>query len=607
MRNLKIFFGALVVALLTACGGGGGSAGTTSTGTSTSTPATATATSTTTPSTSTTTTTTTTTVTTVASAADFVFELDKATIQNTGSDKAVLSVLTVDKNNNVVSGVPVSVSLDSGVFSGASGTSSDTNGKFSGNITIGGNKTNRVINAKITVNGIVKVASIVVTGSLISVTPIPATPSPLQAAALNLSSLDGANAAISGVKLAVTGTALPSTTVTTDLSGSSVISYVAPATAGTYTVVVTGLGVSTTKIIQVVNTGSSSFLDAVGPISSASLSPQPTSISPNASGVTTNRAKLSAKFLTTGNTGIERMRVRFELVAPFLGNGEAISTGDSVVYSDTSGNAEAYYISGTRSSPTNGVTVRACYSLVDFTTANPCPNAVVANLTVAGSPLSITIGDDNLLEKGLGNIAYVKKFLIQVNDSAGVAVADAIVTGSVDITHYGKGASIHRDNATTFPRGSSPPTGTKSYAAISTVVGTATVAVVSTTIAVSPSAISNIFYNAWCANEDLNRNGFLDAGEDTNGNLSIEPRKAEIIVSYVNGNKTDSNGQLLLQVSYAQNVGGWLAYRLRATTSVAGSEGDASKAYITDVVLGDVSNGSFLTPPYGTSSCSSAN
>lgn len=41
----------------------------------------------------------------------------------------------------------------------------------------------------------------------------------------------------------------------------------------------------------------------------------------------TNWAKLSAKFLTTGNTSIPNMRVRFEILQPALGSGEEISTG----------------------------------------------------------------------------------------------------------------------------------------------------------------------------------------------------------------------------------------------------------------------------------------
>lgn len=585
MKFLKYLWVVVLAVVLAACGGGGGSAGTTGTGTGTGA---GTGTGTTGGS-------------TVPIAADFIFELDKTTILNTGGDKAVLTVTVLDSNRNVVAGVPVSVAVDAnGVFAASSSANTDASGKFSGTITIGGDKSNRTINATIKVNNVPKVASIVVTGSQIAVTPVPATPAPGQLVTLNISTADSAGSAIQNVGLVLSGSAGASGSVTTDASGNKVSTFTAPGTIGSYTVVVSGLGVSMTKVIQVIAPGGGSVMDdAKGPISSSSLSAQPTSISANAPASTTNRSKLSAKFLTTGNAAIANMRVRFEIVPPVLGSGEMISTGDATVYTDPSGTAEADYIAGTRSSPTNGVVVRACFKLTDFTSASDCPQSVAASLTVAGTPLSISISDDNTMEKGLGGIAYVKKFLIQVNDSAGVAVKDAIVSASVDITHYGKGSvwttpyrdvaipSIH-DLHTDYlplpwPAGYVPSLSSSNYVPMDT-------------------------EKIWCINEDWNRNGFLDAGEDKNDDGIIQPRKAEIIVSYVNGNRTDANGQMLVQVSYGQNMGRWLAYTLRATTGVAGSEGDASKSYVTDVLKADVANGgSFLTPPFGSNSCRSSN
>jgi Bacterial Ig-like domain (group 1) len=595
MSFSKYLVGVTTVIALTACGGGGGSSGTSPNSATTAPVAVAPALAASVP-------------TTAASVvADFIFELDKTSVLNTGSDKAILSVLVLDKNRNVVSGIPVSVAVDSGGVFAASGLTTDAAGKLTGNITIGGDKGNRTINATITVNGIVKVASIVVTGSQILVTPVPATPSPGQQVTLNISTADSAGAPIQNAAVTLGGTAGAAGALTTDVSGVKAATFAAPATAGTYTVLVTGLGVSTTKNIQVVVPGGAGIPAAIGPVSSASLSPQPTSIPANAIGATTSRSKLSAKFLTTGNSGLQNMRVRFEILPPALGAGEAISTGDAVVYSDASGVAEADYIAGTRSSPTNGVNVRACYKATDFTSAADCPSQISATLTVAGTPLSISISDDNKMSKGLGEIAYVKQFLVQVNDAAGVAVKDAIITASVDITHYGKGLWNR-----TYPLGSVAPgiANSSLAAAVNPTLATAFIAVPSITTApgfLTGYTPATTYFNVWCANEDKNRNGSLDSLEDTNGDGVLQPRKAEIIVSYVSGNKTDANGQMLIQISYGQNMGGWLAYTLRATTGVAGSEGDASKSYITDVLLADVSNGSFLTPPFGSNACNTVN
>lgn len=572
MNYLKQVIVVVLAVLLSACGGGGGSSGSSPGGTTSS---------------------------TTSTVSDFIFELDKVSIVNTGSDVAVLAVTAVDANRNVVAGVPVSVSVDAGAVFSTSASTTNSSGKFTGNITIGGDKSDRTISATIKVNNITKVASVRVTGSRIAVSTVPATPAPGQLVTLNISTSDSIGNPIQNVSLTLSGTAGATGAITTDVSGNRAATFVAPVSAGTYTVIVAGLGVSTTKIIQVVIPGAATVPAAVGPVSSASLNPQPTSIPPNTAGSTTNRSKLSARFLTTGNAGLQNMRVRFEILPPTLGSGEAISTGDATVYTDSSGVAEADYIPGTRSSPTNGVQVRACYKATDFSSATDCPNQVLANLTVAGTPLSISISDDNLLEKGLGSIAYLKKFLIQVNDASGVAVKDAIVSASVDITHYGKGQAWGRTylNRTV-------PTIVDFH---SDFLPTATLPAGFVQSLQASSYVPGVSENIWCINEDWNRNGFLDTNEDRNSDGVIQPRKAEIIVSYVNGNKTDANGQMLVQISYGQNMGRWLAYTLRATTGVTGSEGDASKSYVTDVLRDDIENGSFLTPPFGAGACNVRN
>lgn len=578
---LNLLGGLLLVALV-GCGGGGGSAGTPAGG-STGTNPTGTG--------------------TAVVAADFIFELDKQSLASAGTDKVLLTVLAVDTNRNVVANVPVSVAVDGGaVFSSiAVGTVTNVSGQFIGNITIGGNKTNRTVSAKILVSGIEKTASIQVIGSQVSVTPLPATPAPGQLVTINLDSTDSAGASVPSVPISLSGSSGVGGSVTTDLSGKRSVTFNAPAVPGSYSIVATGLGVTTTKFIQVVSPTGGQFPDAIGVASSVSLSPQPSTIAPNQVGSNTNRTRLTARFLTASNLGIQNMRVRFEILQPALGSGEALSTVNSTVYSDAAGVSESEYIAGTRSSPTNGVLLRACYKTTDFSSSTDCPNFVNTTLTVAGNPLSISIGVNNVIESGSAGIAYIKKFLLQVNDSSGVAAKDAIVSVSVDITHYGKGRF-----GGIYPTGTVAPTiDDPSLAFVAT--GTSTFNIVPSST-ISPGSLDGgSFVNVWCANEDKNRNGALDSGEDINGDGIVTSRKADIIVSYVSGNTTDANGQMLVQVSYPQNVGSWLAYTLRATTRVAGSEGDASKSFVTTVAESDVSNGSFRRPPYGALSCSERN
>ena len=82
-----------------------------------------------------------------------------------------------------------------------------------------------------------------------------------------------------------------------------------------------------------------------------------------------------------------------------------------------------------------------------------------------------------------------------------------------------------------------------------------------------------------------------------------------MIISYDSPSVTTTNasGILIIRVEYSQRYGGWLAYRVRVTANVAGSQGMAERPFVTDVLQADVANGSFRTPAYGVNNCTTAN
>jgi hypothetical protein len=539
MRYVKALGGLLLACALAACGGGGGSAGATSgsggtggtggTGGSTT-----------------------------PTIASFIFQLSKSALTNTGADSSALTVTALDASNNPVAGAPVSVAVDTGVYTPGTSTT-DAKGQAGGTITIGSNKANRNITATINVGGQTATAVIAVTGSQITLSPVPATPAPGTSVRLDIKAADANGTGIPGVTVQLSGTLGLTGTVTTDATGNATATLgAAPAATGTYTIDASALGVTATRSVQVVSSTGGGIPNGVGPISSASLAIVPNTIAPNAAGSTTNRAALRAKFLTASNQAIQNVRVRFEIVPPGLGSGEQISTGTATVFSDVNGEAIADYIAGTRSSPTNGVVIRACYGLTDADIAGgACANSVTQTLTVASQPLSITLGDNNTLARGNNSLTYIKQFDVAVVDAAGNAVSGAVISASVDINTYDKGLFAG-------PR-------------------------------------------VTCANEDTNRNGFLDTGEDVNNNGTLEPHKADISLSNVGSNTTGTNGRMNFQVEYPQNVATWLVYTVRVTTSVAGSEGTVSRSFVTGFIEGDDKNGSFLTAPYGVNGCTSAN
>jgi hypothetical protein len=559
--NVLKYLGALAMtAMLVACGGGGGSAGT-PVGGGGQTPAT--------------------------QVADFALFTDKSTLSNAGTETVKLTVVAVDANNNVVANAPVAVASNNGTIFVPDASATDSAGQFTGTLRSGASKSDREVVLSVTINGITKQTTVKVQGSQIELTISPALPAPGGAATAGIRVIDATGQPIANTAVSLSGDipALAGRSATTDSNGRVNVAFTAPGAAGSYVLRVAASGVTLERSVQV---GSEASIPAaVIPSGAApSLAANPNVVAPNTAGSSTNQSQLRFLFLDAQNNPIPNVRVRFDIVSTGLGSTDSrLSTGSSTVYTNASGLAAAAFIAGQTGSPTNGVVVRACYQATDFTSATQCAQSVNVSLTVAAQALAVSIGDDNLLERGGGT--YIKQFVVTVADSAGRAVANAPVDISLDITHFGKG-----DFEMT-------PTFSLDTADIYTYFPNA---------ATTPDAYGR---RVACVNEDRNRNGFVDPGENVNnstdsfGQATLEPRRSDIVLSYVEAGTrtTNSAGILLIQVEYSQRMATWLAYRVRATTNVAGSQGTAERAFVTDYIEGDERNGSFLTPPYGFGAC----
>ena len=523
---------------------------------------------------------------------NFAVLLDKSTLPNSGASTLKVTVVAVDANNNVVPGATVAVSTDANTVFVPAGTTTNDQGEFTGTVAIGSDKTDRTVVVTTTVNGISKQTSFLIAGSQIELTVAPPIMTQGGATTVTARLTDSAGAAIVGKTISFTSdiASLTGRQATTDSTGSVSLSFTAPVTAGSYLVTAAASGI--TKQVSAQVGASATIPPAVIPAGAApSLAAIPNVLAPNASGSTTNQSQLKFLFLNSANQPIPNVRVRFDITSTGLGSFDStISTGSSTVYTNASGVAAAAFIPGSTGSPTDGIVVRACYQATDFTAPGQCVNSVEAHLTIAAQALAVSIGNDNLLSSGAGG-TYIKTFVVTVADAAGRAVANAPVDISMDITHFGKGTF---DQVVTFPL---------DVGSANTYVPDAT-----TTPAVYGKRVS-------CINEDLNRNGFVDPGENINGSVdsfgqpTLEPRRSDIILSYSDPaiTKTNSSGVLLIKVEYSQRFATWLSYRIRATTTVAGSQGSAERAFITTFIDGDLPTGSFRTPPYGSSSCNSPN
>ena len=554
--------------------------------------------------------------TTAAAVADFVLLLSKNTINNSGTDKAQLTVTTVDAKRNVVAGASVVVASDqNSIFTPSGGATTDLTGSYGGILSIGGDKTNRDITLTVTVNGIVKRTTVRVSGSQLTIQVSPSAPAPGKLFNVIVKLVDSVGVPIPGAEIALDGDipALQGQKITTDLDGiASKADVVAPTLVGSYVITASGSGAKAPDYqLKVVNT---TIPDAVIPSGATpSLSASPNVLSVNSPGDKSSYTDLRFQFLDGTNSPVKNVRVRFmDTTIGLAAVGASLSSAGTTLYTDDSGQVTVRYYAGQNSSPTSGVSVRACYKAVDFVSSdfdalhpdNPCPtiSSVDVNLTTSGKALAVSIGDDNILSKGAGT--YIKNFAVTVADSAGRAMANAPVAISVDLTHYGKGLFEYP-----YLDAAGVPVGGNGL----TVVPSDILGFYPSSTTVPGAAVPN--QRIWCRNEDTNRNGNVDPGEningsaDSNGQPTLEPRKSDLLVSYADPTVTTTNasGVLVIKVEYSQRFGTWLAYRVRVTTNVSGSQGLAERLFVTDILQDDIKNGSFLVPPYGIDSCVSPN
>ena len=195
-----------------------------------------------------------------------------------------------------------------------------------------------------------------------------------------------------------------------------------------------GRACPTTQTV-LVQSGTGTIPPAAVAVRSASLAASP-SVVPVNTGTTSNRSELRALFVGPFNAPVQNVRVRFDLAGDVNNIGGSLTSGTNVVYSDANGVATTAYVPGSRFSPTDGLTVRACWSANDFP-AGTCPNATTATLTVVSEALSVSIFTDALIQ--VSDLSYIKTYMVQVMDSSGSAKGGVEISKSVDIVRYFKG------------------------------------------------------------------------------------------------------------------------------------------------------------------------
>ncbi len=220
------------------------------------------------------------------------------------------------------------------------------------------------------------------------------------------------------------------------------------------------------------------------------------------------------------------------------------------VVTDSDGRASTVYTSKNTSS-LNGVTVEA--------KVREMPTVFDrVSLTVADREVFISLGTGNTIEVGEDETTYIKKYSVFVTDIDSQPQKDVTLSVSAVPEQYIKGKWVEVLKDGEFDH----------YA----------------------TAISAI-----CDNEDKNRNGELDAGEDddpVNGNNDGRLTPANLVaVLGADGTseiKTNAEGRAVINVIYPESFGAWATVDLIASTKVNGTESFARALFLLDVAAEDI-------------------
>jgi hypothetical protein len=411
-------------------------------------------------------------------------------------------------------------------------------------------------------------ASFAVVGAKISASVLQAVISPGAQGQIDFRLVDVNSNPMVGMPITVAATGLTSANGVTDSNGSYAFTYVAPSTTGTLDITANAGGVNSVQSV-IVQAGAGTIPAVTAAVFSASVSANPSVVAVN-SGASNNRTEVRALFLAAGNSPIPNVRVKFDLANDPNAVGGALSSADNIVYSDANGVASTSYIPASRSSPTDGLTVRACYYSDDATAAlGACATFAAATLTVVSEALAVSIGTNNTISEGVDGLTYIKKYVVLVVDSSGQAKSGVQISPSIDLTHFRTGFYALPGAWTTDP----------------TFGG---------------------FSSKNCQNEDVNRNGAAETGEDLNKNGQLDPRKSDVAISLTGGNTTNSSGIVTLQLEYPKNVATWVDFQiLVAASGISGTEGRATYIGSLGAAASEFtsqSSPSFMISPYGSSS-----
>jgi len=575
MRKLKLFFVTAIIALVGGCSGGDNTLIVDPTTPGTSVPG--------------------------AEIATLTLLTSDPAIVSDGSQTATITALVRDANNNVMDGVSIAFASDSGSLNVTQPAVTDANGKATAALTPGGDLTNRTITVTATTTAttgtLTTTVPVAVTGTLVVVSGASSLPVG-QSSNYLVVMTDSAGAPISGASVTITsalGNTVNASPVITDLTGQGSFSLSAD-NAGVDTLGASALGANAAPVSVTMSADAFSFsAPAPSPVpeiplntnqsvtvnwqsggtpvdglpvnfSSTRGTPVPNSINAVTGNATVNISASNAgpAVITATNTDGTTTQLEVEFVATvpatlelqagplnigvteqstvtatvrdpagnFVKNqiidfsltditGGTLSVGQAIT--NSAGQAQTFYTASTVTSAVGGVRIDATVQGTAVT------DSVL--LTVAQRAQFLSIGTGNSISEINNDSQYQVIYAIQVTDALGVGIVGETVQVSVLSDFYIKG---FRE----FPMGAS------AWSTNDTVT---------------------------CADEDVNRNGILDAGEDFNSSGQLEANNIATVSASAGGSLvSDQNGFVFVDVTYPQEYAYYVQVTLQATVAEVG-------------------------------------
>jgi len=226
--------------------------------------------------------------------------------------------------------------------------------------------------------------------------------------------------------------------------------------------------------------------------------------------------------VTSGGQPVGGAAVAFSIVNP-LGGGESISP--VVAISESTGEAVTTFESGTLSTDQNGITIRA-------TVIGTAIEDEIA-IEIGGTALSLAIGYGTVIQSNDSETLYILPMSVIVADANGNPVSGATVSLGLWPIAYRTGAWYE----------------TK----------------------IVDKTVWRVYTSGIFPNEDVNLNGYSDTGEDRNldGQLTPPNSAGGTVPDTV---QTDDNGVANFQLEFLKTYAVWVTDRIRATTTVLGTE-----------------------------------